>query len=112
MHDMDGYETLIKIREIPELDNIPVIFLTALSDSESEVRGIELGSVDFIIKPFVPQTMLSRVKMHLEFSEYKNELENKVYEKTEMIEHLQDVMMLSLAELVECRDENTGGHVK
>lgn len=112
MPDMDGYETLIKIREIPELDNIPVIFLTALSDSESEVRGIELGAVDFIIKPFVPQTMLSRVKMHLEFSEYKNELENKVYEKTEMIEHLQDVMMLSLAELVECRDENTGGHVK
>lgn len=112
MPDMDGYETLIKIRENSELDNVPVIFLTALSDSESEVRGIELGAVDFIIKPFIPQTMLSRVKMHLEFSEYKNDLENKVHEKTEMIEHLQDVMMLSLAELVECRDENTGGHVK
>lgn len=112
MPDMDGYETLIKIRENSELDNVPVIFLTDLSDSESEVRGIELGTVDFIIKPFIPQTMLSRVKMHLEFSEYKNDLENKVHEKTEIIEHLQDVMMLSLAELVECRDENTGGHVK
>lgn len=112
MPDMDGYETLIKIRENSELDNVPVIFLTDLSDSESEVRGIELGAVDFIIKPFIPQTMLSRVKMHLEFSEYKNDLENKVHEKTEIIEHLQDVMMLSLAELVECRDENTGGHVK
>lgn len=112
MPDMDGYETLTKIRENPELDNVPVIFLTALSDSESEARSIELGAIDFIIKPFVPQTMLSRVKMHLEFSEYKNDLENKVHEKTEMIEHLQDVMMLSLAELVECRDENTGGHVK
>ena len=112
MPDMDGYETLKKIRENPDLDNTPVIFLTALSDSESEVKGIELGAVDFIIKPFIPQTMLSRVKMHLEFSEYKNDLENKVHEKTEIIEHLQDVMMLSLAELVECRDENTGGHVK
>ena len=107
MPDMDGYKTLKKIRENQDLDNTPVIFLTALSDSESE-----LGAVDFIIKPFIPQTMLSRVKMHLEFSEYKNDLEDKVHEKTEIIEHLQDVMMLSLAELVECRDENIGGHVK
>ena len=112
MPDMNGYETLTKIRENPELDNIPVIFLTDLSDSKNEIKGIELGALDFIIKPFVPQIMLSRIKIHLEFSEYKNDLENKVYEKTEMIEHLQDVMMLSLAELVECRDENTGGHIK
>lgn len=50
--------------------------------------------------------------MHLELSEYRTQLEEKIYEKTQMIENLQDVMMLSLAELVECRDENTGGHVK
>lgn len=112
MPDMDGYETLSKIRENQDLDNIPVIFLTSISDSEGEVKGFELGAVDVITKPFIPQSMLSRIKMHLELSGYKNDLENKVYEKTEMIEHLQDVMMLSLAELVECRDENTGGHVK
>lgn len=112
MPDMDGYETLRKIKENPELDSIPVIFLTNLPYSEEELRGLELGVVDVIIKPFIPQITINRVKLHLEFSEYKNDLENKVYEKTEMIEHLQDVMMLSLAELVECRDENTGGHVK
>ena len=112
MPDMDGYETLTKIRENPKFKNIPVMFLTTLSHSESELRGIELGAVDVIIKPFTPQIMLNRVKMHLEFSEYKNDLENKVNEKTEMIEYLQDVMMLSFAELVEFRDENTGGHVK
>lgn len=112
MPDMDGYETLKKIRESPKLYNIPVIFLISLSDSKMEEKGIELGAVDFIMKPFLPQVMLSRIKMHLEFSSYKNDLENKVQEKTEMIEQLQDIMMLSLAELVECRDENTGGHVK
>ncbi|WP_243113370.1 response regulator [Romboutsia sp. Marseille-P6047] len=112
MPDMDGYETIKNIKANQDLENVPVIFLSAITDSESEVRGIELGAVDFINKPFVPQSMLSRVKMHLELSEYKKELESKVSEKTEMIEHLQDVMMLSLAELVECRDENTGGHVK
>lgn len=112
MPDMDGYETLTKIRQNPELCDIPVILLTDLSNSENYVKEIESGNVDFIIKPFIPQIMLSRIKVHLEFCEYKNDLENKVHEKTEMIEHLQDVMMLSLAELVECRDENTGGHVK
>lgn len=112
MPHMDGFETLGKIKEIPGMDNIPVIFLSASSDSESEAKGLELGAVDFINKPFVPQSMLSRVKMHLELSEYRGLLEKKVSEKTEIIEHLHDVIMLSLAELVECRDENTGGHVK
>ena len=112
MPDINVYETLAKIRENPELANIPVIFLTDLSDSKSKLIDIELGVVDVIVQPFIHQVILNRVKMHLEFNEYKNDLENKVREKTEMIEHLQDVMMLSMAELVECRDENTGGHVK
>ena len=112
MPDISIYETLAKIRENPELANIPVIFLTDLSDSKSKLIDIELGVVDVIVQPFIHQVILNRVKMHLEFNEYKNDLENKVREKTEMIEHLQDVMMLSMAELVECRDENTGGHVK
>lgn len=112
MPDMDGYETLGKIRENSKLCDIPVILLADLSNSENEVKEIESETVDFIIKPFIPQILLNRLKMHIEFSEYKNVLENKVHEKTEVIEHLQDVMMLSLAELVECRDENTGGHVK
>lgn len=56
--------------------------------------------------------MLSRIKIHLEVKSYREELEEKVLEKTEIIERLQDVMILSLGELVECRDENTGGHVK
>lgn len=112
INEMDGNKTLRKIRENTDLDNIPIMLLTDLSDDTNEINGIEGEAVDFIIKPFIPKVMLSRVKMHLELSEYRKNLENKVHEKTEMIEHLQDVMMLSLAELVECRDENTGGHVK
>lgn len=112
MPDMDGYETLRKIRENRDLDNIPVIFLMDTLDSERVINCIELGAVDYIMKPFVPQIMLTRIKTHLEFSAYKNHLESIVSEKTDVIEHLQDIIMLSLAELVECRDENTGGHVK
>lgn len=112
MPHIDGYETIKKIKEREDLANIPVIFLTAQIDDESEVKGIELGAVDFIRKPFVPQSMLTRIKLHLDVKGYKEELQEMVREKTEMIEQLQDIMILSLAELVECRDENTGGHVK
>ncbi|MDB8804856.1 HD domain-containing phosphohydrolase [Romboutsia sp. 1001216sp1] len=112
MTDMDVYETLEKIKSNKDLVDIPVIFLTSQVDIESELKGIEKGAIDFIRKPFVPQIMISRIKMHLELYDYRIDLEKKVIEKTEMIEHLQDVMMISIAELVECRDENTGGHVK
>lgn len=112
MPNMDGYEALARIKQDKELENIPVIFLTSQSDVDSEIKGIELGAVDFIRKPFILQSMISRIKIHLEVKSYREELEEKVLEKTEMIEHMQDVMILSLAELVECRDENTGRHVK
>lgn len=112
MPEMDGYQTLKEIKQEDSLSQIPVIFLTSQTDSDSEVQGLTLGAVDFIAKPFVAQSMLSRIKLHLEVHEYRCHLEEKVKEKTEMIEQMQDIMMRGLAELVECRDKNTGGHVK
>ena len=110
--NINGYEILRNIKEKPQLSNIPIILLINMQNYENQIKGIEFFASDFIIKPIIPEIMLTRIKMHLKFCEYKNHLENKVNEKTKVIEHLQDVMMLSLAELVECRDENTGGHVK
>jgi len=112
MPEMDGYETLRKIKEDPHTSKIPVIFLTAQTDSESELHSLYLGAVDFITKPFISEIMLSRIKIHLELEEYHKHLERLVEEKTQMIEKLQDVIVTSLAELVECRDGETGGHVK
>lgn len=112
MPEMDGYEAIQKIKEQKNLVMVPVIFLSSQADSDSEVRGLELGAVDFISKPFVAQSMLSRIKLHLELNGYRCHLEEIVKEKTEMVEHLQNVMLQGLAELVECRDKNTGGHVK
>ena len=56
--------------------------------------------------------MLSRIKLHLELSSYRKNLEGLVNEKTQTIENLQDTMVIGLAELVECRDGETGGHIK
>lgn len=111
MPDMDGYETLSRIKKNNKLDNIPVILISELDNINDDFRGFELGAVDIVSK-HIPQLIINRVKLHLEITEYKNDLEEKVREKTEVIEHLQDVMMFAIAELVECRDENTGGHIK
>ena len=103
---------LTTIKSIDRLSKIPVIFLTALNDVESELKCLKLGALDFIGKPFVPELMLSRIKIHLELASYRKNLEFLVSEKTETIENLQDTLVVGLAELVECRDGETGGHIK
>ena len=119
MPEMDGYETIQNIKEIPGADKIPVIFLTSESDNSSEIKCFQLGAVDFIRKPFVTEIMLSRISTQLELSSYRNNLEKlveiktaAVQSKSRIIERLQDVMSTSFAELVESRDGTTGGHIK
>lgn len=112
MPDINGYETLDTIKSVDRLSKIPVIFLTALNDVESELKCLRMGALDFIGKPFAPELMLSRIKVHLELANYRKNLELLVREKTKTIENLQDSMVIGLAELVECRDGETGGHIK
>lgn len=112
MPEINGYEIFSKIKSIDRLKQIPIIFLTALNDVESELKCLKLGALDFISKPFAPELMLSRIKIHLELATYRKNLEFLVNEKTRTIERLQDSMVVGLAELVECRDGETGGHIK
>lgn len=62
MQEMDGYEVMEHMKENPEMANIPVILLTADAEENSEERGIALGAVDFIRKPFEPQVLLDRIE--------------------------------------------------
>lgn len=112
MPEINGYEIFKTIKSIDRLKSIPIIFLTALNDVESELKCLNLGAIDFIRKPFVPELILSRLKTHLELANYRKSLEFLVRKKTETIENLQDSMIVGLAELVECRDGETGGHIK
>ena len=66
MPNMDGYETLGKLREIEDMQDVPVIFLTSMTTLESELQGIESGAIDYIKKPFTRELMLARVRRHLE----------------------------------------------
>jgi len=65
MPDMDGYETCRQLKANPATAHIPVIFLSALSGAEDEAAGFAAGGVDFINKPFRPETLLARVSIHL-----------------------------------------------
>ncbi|MEI8633993.1 response regulator [Vibrio sp. PP-XX7] len=71
MPGIDGYETCRQIKSNPELKDIPVIFLSALSDTDEKVLGFSLGAVDFITKPINLSEMMARVSTHLELSDLR-----------------------------------------
>lgn len=82
MPDMDGFQVLEKIREMERCKNIPVIFLTADDDTETETRCFREGAIDFIAKPFVPAVMRSRIGRALELEELRRSLADKLEQKT------------------------------
>ncbi|MBO4928220.1 MAG: diguanylate cyclase [Clostridiales bacterium] len=77
MPEMDGLETLRQIRANNEYNEVPVIFLTARNDPETEVECLKLGAADFIGKPFVPQVMRSRIARTLELEEFRRLAEKR-----------------------------------
>lgn len=62
---MDGFETCLALKEDPQLADIPVIFMTGLSDTEHVVKGLECGGVDYLTKPIKPNELLARIRVHL-----------------------------------------------
>lgn len=75
MPGMDGFEACEIIKSKPENKNIPVIFLTAMSEKVNIVKGFEVGGVDYITKPFNKEELTSRIKTHLELKFTRDELQ-------------------------------------
>ena len=119
MPEMDGFETMERLKDRGEEDSIPVIFLTADKSTETETRCFQVGAFDFVGKPFVPDILKSRVKRALELEQYHNSLETLVKEQAEQlmersrrIGEIQESVIVGLANLIESRDGSTGKHVK
>ncbi len=66
---LNGFEVCTKLKENENTRDIPIIFITALTDKEDIVRGFELGAVDYVTKPFNPKELLARVRTHLELKQ-------------------------------------------
>lgn len=92
MPEMDGFEVCQRLQESGKLDDIPVIFMTALSDTIDKVRGFNLGAVDYITKPFDCDEVLARVKTHLTIQRLKKELKSKNNQLQSKNEQLQDAL--------------------
>jgi len=103
MPEMDGSEALQVLKSNPLYADIPVIFLTSYTDENVEACGFELGVVDYIVKPFSTSVLLNRIKTHLDIDEL-------IRERTTQIRRLQNGIVAVLADVVEERDEETGGH--
>jgi len=119
MPGIDGYEVCRRLKADPLTREIPVVFLTAKSDTEDEKRGLELGAVDYITKPISPPIVLARVKLHLalkshaDFLRDKSEfLEAEVARRTREVMAIQDVTIMVMASLAETRDSDTGNHIR
>jgi len=118
MPHVNGYEAAGLLKSNEKYRNIPIIFLTARRDEESELKGLSLGAVDYIFKPFVSQLLLRRIETQLSLIECQNELraQNQLIQKmlilkTGQVSHLQNAVLEIVADLVEFRDNVTGGHI-
>lgn len=111
MPEMDGFETLRRLRsQEGEVDEVPVIFLTGDDDEETEVRGLKLGAMDFIKKPFTPEVLLLRVRHSIELIRLQRGLTQSVEKKTEENEKLFIHVVQSLATAIDAKDTYTNGH--
>lgn len=79
MPDMDGYALCTALQQNPRTAAIPVIFVTARQDEEDEVRGLRLGAVDYITKPYSEAIVRARVRTHMELKRYRDLLQNRSY---------------------------------
>ena len=110
MPEMDGFEAYAKIRKTYLNCHVPVAFLTAEEDADAEIKGLKMGAVDFIRKPFVPEIMLHRINRILQLEELNKNLENMVKEKTGQIEQLSFEIISTIASMIEAKDSYTKGH--
>ena len=117
MPHMDGFQFIETVKDIEEYKDIPIIMLTADNDRETEVRGFQLGVMDFITKPFVDEIMLQRVSRILELSRLQKNLQYEVSIQTRraearrrQVERLSEEIMMTLANTIDAKDPYTNGH--
>ena len=117
MPEMDGYEVCRRLKAQPATRDVPVIFVSAISETGEKVQGFELGAVDFVTKPYHRDELLARVRSHLELNRLRHHLEVLVEERTVELRASEQKLrtnlfdsVTALASIVEMRDPYTAGH--
>jgi len=119
MPGMNGFEVCRRLKENPETQHIPVVIITGMGDKDTNLKAVESGADDFLIKPFDRILLEARIRassktkmLHDSLVQHKNELELTVAERTEQVVLTQQVTVFALAKLAESRDNETGDHLE
>lgn len=113
MPEMDGFETIRALREwesAKSRESVPVIFLTGHEDSDSEAKGLSLGAMDFIRKPFSSEALKIRIRNLIDLVRLQRDLHREVAKKTAELESLSLHVVHTLAKTIDAKDAYTNGH--
>jgi putative two-component system response regulator len=117
MPDMNGYEVCEKLKEVPGLRDVPVIFISAMHETMDKVRAFKMGGVDYVSKPFQVEEVEARVQTHLnlhrlqcELAEHNLRLQELVSAQVREITSAQMAIIFAMAKMSESRDDETGLH--
>jgi DNA-binding response OmpR family regulator len=101
MPEVDGYQVCRQLKTAPATAEIPVIFLSALTDTRDKVQGLDLGAVDYVTKPFQPDEVIARVNTHLTIYRLKKSLDEKNLQLQEANDFLEERVKERTAQLIE-----------
>jgi len=105
MPEVDGFEAMVALKADKNLKSVPVIFLTSVNDTETELKGFEMGALDFISKPFSPPVLIRRIRTHIE-------TDTLIKEGQQALRNVHNATISVIANMVERRDQVTGEHVE
>mgnify|MGYP001250926349 CR=1 FL=1 len=112
MPEMNGFEVCGRLKADRKTADIPVIFISALTETLDKVKAFSCGGVDYVTKPFQFEEVEARVETHLELRRYEKSLENLVQQKVGEISASQMSTIFALSKLAESRDNDTGTHLE
>jgi signal transduction histidine kinase len=101
MPGIDGFETCKRLKQNPSTQDIPIIFMTALSDTVDKVQGFKLGAVDYITKPIQQEEVLSRIQTHIKLYYLQDQLQNKTEELAHLNQNLEEIVQARTQQLIE-----------
>ncbi|MBI4558310.1 MAG: response regulator [Candidatus Hydrogenedentes bacterium] len=123
--EMSGYEVCRRLKQNVKTQHIPVVIITGTAEREANIRALDAGADDFLIKPLDSVLLEARIRnslnakaLHDQILRYQRlleesnaQLELRIHERTTQLERTQQVAVFSLAKLAECRDTDTGEHL-
>lgn len=112
MPEVNGLDVLKAMNKSGKINSIPVFLITAADNQEALLEAFNLGAIDVIMKPFMPQFLKCRISSIIELYKYRNKLESVIQDQTRRLNEMMHSTIEVLATAIEFRDCESGEHVK